>query len=509
MWGESALSPEEKDRLIKERNKKERNEQSLAAASNLQPLEHHDLQDVPTEQCAPEHGYAKMGEGESPMLPQEEKDGLDKAWIRRERKEPNSVVSNLRSSVRSIKSDSSSTSKTKKKKKVHVKVEDDKKMRRSGKHRAMIPKASMRQSGWAGLYDNMIEEHLKDDGGQILHSNFSSCKIEEVDDVPAEKETERHRKSKHHSRDKKSSRRHKSDEKTEGKEKSRQRRRRATVSSEDGDDDDLSRRIKEKLREREQEEKSRRRHRRHSRDSNRESCRSKISEGINTIGSSSASAATNCESNSSDSDEDIDEEIRELIAKWTEKHTMRLAMALGERTPEMDWLVSFYHCDPRWQILKFFNEVAREGGVANVDENLALSPLAQLFDKANVFTVWRPTSDEAIKNMMLGRATGKGLDIKGKSAKRGNISSYVPFVQIYEDKDKERARAYLKDGRTIRVFYPCEAARDEAQEMIADVKDYMAFAAMDAMRVLSDEFASEAEQELAMKVSELSEYKYF
>ena len=63
--------------------------------------------------------------------------------------------------------------------------------------------------------------------------------------------------------------------------------------------------------------------------------------------------------------------------------------------------------------------------------------------------------------------------------------------------------------RTIRVFYPCEAARDEAQEMIADVKDYMAFAAMDAMRVLSDEFASEAEQELAMKVSELSKYTSF
>lgn len=37
--------------------------------------------------------------------------------------------------------------------------------------------------------------------------------------------------------------------------------------------------------------------------------------------------------------------------------------------------------------------------------------------------------------------------------------------------------------------------------MITDVKDYMLFAAMDAMRVLSDEFASTAEQELAMKVS--------
>jgi len=47
--------------------------------------------------------------------------------------------------------------------------------------------------------------------------------------------------------------------------------------------------------------------------------------------------------------------------------------------------------------------------------------LVNLFDRANVFTVWRPTSDEAIKNMMLGIATGKGLDIKGKSAKKGNI----------------------------------------------------------------------------------------
>ena len=53
-----------------------------------------------------------------------------------------------------------------------------------------------------------------------------------------------------------------------------------------------------------------------------------------------------------------------------------------------------------------------------MSEDLAASPLALLFNKANVFTVWRPTSDEAIKNMMLGIATGKGLDIKGKSAKR-------------------------------------------------------------------------------------------
>lgn len=150
-------------------------------------------------------------------------------------------------------------------------------------------------------------------------------------------------------------------------------------------------------------------------------------------------------------------------------------------------------------VMKFFDEVAREGGEAPMDENLAASPLACLFNKANVFTVWRPTSDEAIKNMMLGIATGKGLDIKGKSAKRGNISSYVPFIQIYEESHKEHVRAYIKDGKTVRVFYQTESARDEAHGMLLDVKDFMLFAAEDAMRVLSDEFADPSEQELAMK----------
>eukprot|EP00804_Cyclotella_cryptica_P003394 CCRYP_018550-RA/>CCRYP_018550-RA protein AED:0.08 eAED:0.08 QI:140/0.91/0.92/1/0.5/0.30/13/434/1368 len=193
------------------------------------------------------------------------------------------------------------------------------------------------------------------------------------------------------------------------------------------------------------------------------------------------------------------EDRRKSIAAWTDKYDLRRAVILAEKTPEMDWLSSFYRCDPRWQILKFFNEVAREGGDAKIDEDLASSPLSHLFDKANVFTVWRPTSDEAIKNMMLGIATGKGLDIKGKSAKRGNISSYVPFIQVYTDQHKEQVRTLIKDGRTIRLFYQTEDCRKEAHEMIVDIKDYMRFAAEDAIRVLSDAFASPAEQDLAMK----------
>ncbi len=222
------------------------------------------------------------------------------------------------------------------------------------------------------------------------------------------------------------------------------------------------------------------------------------------------------------------------INAWHQKYALKKAMDLAERSPEMEWLSSFYRCDPRWQIMKFFDEVAREGGDAPMDEDVAASPLMNLFQKANVFTVWRPTSLEAIKNMMLGIATGKGLDIKGKSAKRGNISSYgagrrsspfsiseiysivcvdspfcgfvpsryfstVPFIQIYEEQHKEHVRAYIKDGRTIRVFYQDEASRMEAYEMINDVKDFMLFAAKDAMQVLSDEYADPSEQELAMK----------
>ena len=101
--------------------------------------------------------------------------------------------------------------------------------------------------------------------------------------------------------------------------------------------------------------------------------------------------------------------------------------------------------------------------------------------------------------MMLGIATGKGLDIKGKSANQGNISVYVPFIQIYEESHKEQVWSYnIREGKTIRVYYQSEFARNEAYKMLCDMKDYMVFEAKDAVRVLSDEFADPAEQELAM-----------
>jgi len=190
------------------------------------------------------------------------------------------------------------------------------------------------------------------------------------------------------------------------------------------------------------------------------------------------------------------------------KYTLKKAVELAERSPEEEWLSSFYRCDPRWQIMKFFDEVAREGGKATMDENVGLNMIASLFNKASVFTVWRPTSDEAIKNMMLGIATGKGLDIKGKSAKRGNISSYVPFIQIFEDAHKESVRAFLHDGKIVRVFYRSEEARTMAKMILEDMKSYMLFTAQDAMRVLSDEYADPEEHDLAMKHLQYDDVKH-
>jgi len=56
----------------------------------------------------------------------------------------------------------------------------------------------------------------------------------------------------------------------------------------------------------------------------------------------------------------------------------------------------------------YFEEVAREGCL--LADPLAPDPFIELhrgFSKAVAFTLWRPTSREAIAKMMRGEATGK------------------------------------------------------------------------------------------------------
>jgi len=140
-----------------------------------------------------------------------------------------------------------------------------------------------------------------------------------------------------------------------------------------------------------------------------------------------------------------------------------------------EWCKTFRRSDPRHQILSFFDDMAQEGA-DNLDMGFnphMSSPLLRMFNKASVFTVWRPTSLDAIRRMMLGEGVGKGLDIKGKSAKKGKLSGYVPYLQIYEEAHKKMVSTHPKDGK-IKVFFKREAARNQvvselntlAQEMM-------------------------------------------
>ena len=154
---------------------------------------------------------------------------------------------------------------------------------------------------------------------------------------------------------------------------------------------------------------------------------------------------------------------------------------------EYEWLSSFYRSDPRWQIMHYFDEVATKGraptrrgsGVGTITATRLLRK------KTDIFTVWRPTSNEAIRKMMLGVATGKGMNVKGKSARSGNISSYIPFVQVYEDGHMEKVQTYLKDDGIVRVYYGDVAGRDKAMEFLRVMKCSMLLAAKDAQQKLA------------------------
>ena len=152
-----------------------------------------------------------------------------------------------------------------------------------------------------------------------------------------------------------------------------------------------------------------------------------------------------------------------------------------------DWLKSLSRRDPRACIKAFFDDVARDGADNIEDENgfqpELLSPLISMFQRSSIFSVWRPTSIDSIRKMMTGQGTGKGLDIKGKSAKKGKLSAYVPFLQIHEEQHKDKIRALPRYER-IRIFYKKREARDSAFKILSDVLEDMTARTTEATEAL-------------------------
>jgi len=192
------------------------------------------------------------------------------------------------------------------------------------------------------------------------------------------------------------------------------------------------------------------------------------------------------------------------------------------------WIHSFYHLDPRYKILTFFNLVAAEGADNVTDDQVdeeqsyyvmgtngsssgpkdktpsagtsspspsgnrkrenfkvnahlvsrpsarnikpsILSLLSRIFNATSILTVWRPCSNDAMRRMMEGTGVGKGLDIKGKSAKKGSLSAFVPFMQIFNEHHKNEIQP-ITEGADMRIYYKCEELRDHVFKYLAKYK---------------------------------------
>mmetsp|Transcript_116694 Transcript_116694/g.182384 ORF Transcript_116694/g.182384 Transcript_116694/m.182384 type:complete len:1063 (-) Transcript_116694:255-3443(-) len=122
-----------------------------------------------------------------------------------------------------------------------------------------------------------------------------------------------------------------------------------------------------------------------------------------------------------------------------------------------------YKTDPRKLIADFFRPGDSRGPFGSLQQLEVESPEQP---SSSWFAVFRPTSRDAIAKMLNGNAVGKGLNVKGKSAKKNRLSGYVPFVQISDNEHKQIIEKMPETSR-VRVFYRNEAARQDAFDRLS------------------------------------------
>lgn len=117
-----------------------------------------------------------------------------------------------------------------------------------------------------------------------------------------------------------------------------------------------------------------------------------------------------------------------------------------------------YMTDPRKCISDFYKSGDKRGCRGCIrDSNFAIDQVAAN-ERTDWFTIFRPTSREAISLMLGSLAVGKGLNVKGKSAKKGRYSGLVPFLQISLNAHKELIGRPDPKGR-VKIFYLSELDR--------------------------------------------------
>jgi len=117
-----------------------------------------------------------------------------------------------------------------------------------------------------------------------------------------------------------------------------------------------------------------------------------------------------------------------------------------------------YEADPRKLISDFYQQGDHRGPAGTLAAtHLQPDPST----KTSWFVVYRPCSRDSIAKMLGRVGVGKGLNIKGKSAKKNRLSGFVPFLQIHDNNHKSAVEDSPKEART-KIFYRNVMAREIA-----------------------------------------------
>ena len=123
-----------------------------------------------------------------------------------------------------------------------------------------------------------------------------------------------------------------------------------------------------------------------------------------------------------------------------------------------------FAADPRKLISDFYMKGDHMGplGVHKANKTKPNGP------ETSWFAVYRPCSRDSIAKMLGTVGVGKGLNIKGKSAKKNRLSGFVPFLQISDNDHKEMVEESPRDART-KIYYKNVMAREIANATMGKV----------------------------------------
>lgn len=88
-----------------------------------------------------------------------------------------------------------------------------------------------------------------------------------------------------------------------------------------------------------------------------------------------------------------------------------------------------------------------------------------------------------VLRMLNQTAVGKGLNVKGKSAKRNHLSGFVPFLQISDNKHKRRLGRCPENSRVILYFQTKEQQELAKLELEIVMKDLQSGHELDPIRL--------------------------